>query len=105
MNDNFSELCTKIALWQKEIFPKSDQASKWNHLAKEVIELQKALESGIGIPEELADCFILLIGISALEGLEVQQIIEDKFDINLKRKWGEPDKNGVVLHIKDGENG
>lgn len=53
---------------------------------------------------ELADCFILLLDVAAHENITVTQLFdasEEKMEINKKRKWGEPDENGVVEHIKE----
>jgi len=45
----------------------------------------------------------LLFGTAASDGMSYEDIceaIESKMQINFKRKWGKPDKNGVVNHIK-----
>ncbi len=31
---------------------------------------------------------------------DICKAIQEKFEINKARKWGEPDANGVVNHIK-----
>lgn len=52
---------------------------------------------------EFADCFTLLFGAASSYGMSYNDIlncIEDKMIINKKRKWGKPDENGVVNHIK-----
>ena len=56
---------------------------------------------------EFADCFILLFGAAAADGMSYTDIcscIEEKMKINYKREWGEPDENGVVNHIKTLKN-
>lgn len=106
-------------IWQDETFKNATPLSKAKHLQKEVKELISELE----LPEdksrisdtmlEFADCFVLLMGsihkyanqqrntgnflvtISALE-----MALSLKLSINKKREWGEPDKDGVVVHKK-----
>lgn len=53
---------------------------------------------------EIADCMTLLLDIAAHEQYTVKLImmaVEDKLEINKKRKWGEPDENGVFEHIPE----
>jgi len=52
---------------------------------------------------EYADCFFLLFGSAAAYGYSfdnITELIEEKFEINKARKWGKPDENGVVNHVK-----
>lgn len=53
---------------------------------------------------ESVDCFTLLLDVLAHEQFDVNQLIEAsyiKLEINKKRKWGEPNENGVVEHIEE----
>jgi NTP pyrophosphatase (non-canonical NTP hydrolase) len=92
-----------ITQWQKQTFPGGTPLSKIAHLAKELEELVEDLHSGN--PErrfEFADCFLLLFGAAAADGMsfeDICRVIDEKMEINKKRKWGEPDENGVVEHI------
>lgn len=96
----------QITEWQKMTFPQATTLSKLNHLEEEIEELhvdlvEKAPESNIR--SEFADCFILLFGAAASHGMSYSDIctaIKDKMAINITRKWGKPDANGVVNHIK-----
>ena len=94
---------TEITEWQKETFPGATMYSKIEHLKQ---ELEEVVEEDLSIPTrsvEFADCFILLFGAAAAFGMTYQDItdaITHKFEINKKRKWGKPDENGVVNHIK-----
>ena len=71
-----------------------------HHCAEEVQEL-------IDDPsdkEEWADVFILLFDAASRRGIPFSDImdwVEAKYEKNTKRKWGEPDENGVVHHIKE----
>jgi NTP pyrophosphatase (non-canonical NTP hydrolase) len=84
-----------------------------HHLKQEVPELIDAIEkTGItkrpenGNPEiefEFADCFILILNAASKYGLTADQLMEiaqKKLQICKERKWGKPDENGVVNHIK-----
>lgn len=102
----------KLANWQKETFGEATPFSKLAHLIQEIVELKDAIEETYKNPNletfndarmEYADCFMLLFGSASSYGLSYQEIcdaIDKKHDINLSRKWGEPDENGVVKHIK-----
>jgi len=93
-----------IVKWQSETFPTASTFSKIKHLQQEVEELLFEITTkGKGINHEFADCFMLLFGAAASEGLSYDDIcksIDEKMQINKARKWGKPDKNGVQNHIK-----
>jgi NTP pyrophosphatase (non-canonical NTP hydrolase) len=105
MNKKTFERVTK---WQRETFPQATALSKCHHLIEEVRELQEECEKSKGetsieLTEELADCFILLLGIADSAGFEYQDLgllINCKMTINEQRKWGKADENGVVKHVK-----
>jgi NTP pyrophosphatase (non-canonical NTP hydrolase) len=92
------------------------------HLKMEADELIEALDKSallgadlsVGIGEygrqvkktkmEFADCFMLLLDSASHFHLSAEELIETtrkKLEINKKRKWGKPDKNGVVEHIRE----
>ena len=93
-----------IVEWQRKTFPDATAYSKIKHLEEEIEELLIELAfQGSGKNHEFADCFMLLFGAAATEGLSFKEIfkaIDEKMTINLNRKWGKPDENGVVKHIK-----
>lgn len=95
----------RVVRWQGETFPNADALSKAYHLKEEVDELIKDLKSNS--PKrwsEYADCFMLLFGSASADGMSYEDIceaIEKKLKINRRRKWGKPDENGVVKHIKE----
>lgn len=93
----------EISAWQKETFGHATAMSKIAHLADEIIELVHAIKTNDpGKRLEFADCFFLLFGAAAADGMSYEDIcsaIQEKFEINKLRKWGEPDENGVVNHI------
>ena len=93
----------EIVTWQDKTFGEATPQSKLAHLDEELIELKEAIEAGSADQYlEFADCFLLLFGAAAKAGMSYDDIceaIDSKMEINKKRKWGKPDKNGVVKHI------
>tara|TARA_R110000803_G_scaffold78075_3_gene143111 strand:- start:1434 stop:1787 length:354 start_codon:yes stop_codon:yes gene_type:complete len=107
----------KISKWQTKTFGEATALSKMAHLKDEIKELEHELRmhsqlkghmqhpkaNKIIKEREFADCFILLFGAAASDGMSYKDIcrcIEEKMQINYNRKWGEPQPNGVVNHIK-----
>jgi NTP pyrophosphatase (non-canonical NTP hydrolase) len=97
------QLFLENAVWQKETFGQSTPLSKLAHLEEEVREL--ASDIATNNPErrlEYADCFLLLFGCAAADGMTYQDVcnaIKEKLTINQTRTWGVPDKNGVIKHV------
>ena len=101
------EIFNSIMQWQNETFPHATALSKVVHLTSEVEELRMELITQNNDPKvthlEYADCFLLLMGSAASYGMTFQdicEVINKKMGINKKRKWGNPDKDGVVNHVK-----
>ena len=98
------QLYNEISEWQRKTFGTATPLSKVNHLQQELKELKADLI--YRKPErrlEFADCFFLLFGAAAEDGMSYQDIINcisEKFEINKARKWGAPDENGVINHIR-----
>jgi NTP pyrophosphatase (non-canonical NTP hydrolase) len=95
----------EIVDWQKQTFGQSTALSKISHLAEELQELVDDLKNNnLERRLEFADCFFLLFGAAAADGMTYEDIcsaIEEKFSINKARTWGKPDENGVVRHIEE----
>jgi NTP pyrophosphatase (non-canonical NTP hydrolase) len=93
----------KITEWQNRIFGAATPLSKLEHLKQEVKELESDLKSNSEDKKlEFADCFILLFGAAASDGMSYTDIVDainEKMKINYRRKWGKPDEKGVVNHI------
>ena len=93
-----------ITNWQNETFGKATPLSKLAHLSEEIIELEYDLDHKAPDKRlEFADCFILLFGAAASDGMSYQDIsdaIDEKMVINMGREWGTPKENGVVNHIR-----
>jgi hypothetical protein len=109
------EMFEWITKWQRETFPQATGLSAANHLREEVEELIASIsnENGIGnsahekhteIISEYADCFLLLFGSASLYGLPYEAIchaINEKMEVNKKRKWGDVNAEGYVKHIEE----
>lgn len=95
----------EITEWQRNTFRQATALSKIEHLKEEIKELEADIESNAAEKRfEFADCFMLLFGAAACEGMTYHDIvsaIEEKFTIIRTRKWGKPDEKGVVKHIKE----
>lgn len=93
-----------IMAWQKRTFGEGGPLGKIAHLAEELEELVLDLQGNK--PEkrlEFADCFLLLFGAAAADGMSYQDIcaaIDEKMEVNKARKWGSPDADGIVRHLK-----
>lgn len=100
------ELFEKITKWQDKTFPESTELSMLHHLKKELEELLNEAKAKEYLSEskrlEYADCFLLLFGAAQKAGFNYNRIcvaINQKYEINKLRNWGEPDENGVVEHV------
>ncbi len=86
----------EVGNWADKTFPGSTANSVLAHFKKEVIELCESQE-----PEEAADCFILLLHHAHKCGYDLMIEAFKKFEIVKTRKWGKPDKDGIVEHIEE----
>lgn len=102
----------KMSKEHEELFPKADLASQVIKLEEEISEYKEATELYQEV-KELADCFIVCIGIyrftpvvakQIIQGLidssdinleAVEREVERKWQINLKRTW---EWNGETYH-------
>lgn len=89
----------EVGLWARKTFPGSTDMAKLKHLQKEVVELMEA--HGDRRKEEAADCLLILMHFAEAHGFSLLGAARDKHEINRKRRWGKPDKDGVIEHIRD----
>lgn len=94
---SLENLFEEVRIWQRETFPKATAKSAANHLVREAKEL---LADPTEL-SELADVFILAVGVADQLGVNIEEVIECKMEINRQRAWGEPDEHGVVEHVRD----
>jgi len=111
----FYRLVKDIKKWSDETFGKNRKNLPLPilyHLTKEVPEaivsatfmnLYRGKKCRKRLLMELADCFMLVVDAASHSGFtpeELLKAVEKKLEINKIRKWGEPDENGTVEHIR-----
>lgn len=110
------KLMDDIHQWADKTFgPERTVEAPLHHLKKEAQEVideiyegkwTSALEDTASrdkIKEEFADCFILILNAASKYGMDFYDLMteaETKMEKNKLRKWGKPDENGVVEHIR-----
>jgi hypothetical protein len=116
--DKSAALFSSVTDWQRKTFTQATPLSALKHLQREVAEAIKEIEGGgttYDVLVELSDIQILLWGvvymylkenptpgsIPSREYHEFIKAIEHKFYQIQFRKWGEPDGDGVVEHVKN----
>ena len=116
---DLQKLINEIAKWSDATFGEGQRSlAISHHLKKEVDELIESIQTfqnGNTIKNrnsdeemakvfyEFADCFMLILDAVHHFGMSATLLChytEKKLEINKKRKWGKPDNNGVVEHIK-----
>ena len=97
-----NDIQQEIGEWSTKTFGPPRAQSKILHMQREVEEL--LLKPGDIF--EMADILILLLDIARTAGHSANDLVitvQEKMEINKKRNWGNPDKNGVVEHVEDGD--
>ena len=102
--NNINGLQNQIAEWSDKTFGDGQRLQPIiAKLKKEVEELYKH-----PCEDEFADCIILLLDAAWRVGISGDGLIRIgliKLALNKKRKWGKPDKDGVIQHISDPPEG
>ncbi len=93
-------------VWSRTTFPDATLKSTVEHLRREVQELADEPDSA----EEMADCAILLAhaksrldDIAEDHNVNLPEAVREKLSVLRKRKWGEPDSDGVIEHVREGK--
>jgi NTP pyrophosphatase (non-canonical NTP hydrolase) len=115
------ELMNEISEWSDATFGEGQRnPAIVHHLKKEVPELIQAIDkyqkgNTIKTPYkdankllkdvwgEYADCMMLLLDSAHHFGLTADRLLhitKQKLEVNKQRKWGKPDCNGVVEHVR-----
>jgi hypothetical protein len=89
-------LAAEIVAWQRATFPHGTAASAADHLLREAVELQDVPTDA----DEIADVFLLIVGVADRAGVNLADAVARKLAINRARTWGEPDEMNVVEHIR-----
>lgn len=124
--ERLQSLMNEICEWSDKQFNKGIYSHERSlpishHLIKEAKELTVALsdffenktdndltDKLLSIGEELSDVFMLLLDCATHMGYDADDLITatfNKLEENKMRKWGKPDINGVVEHIRDKKKG
>jgi hypothetical protein len=69
-------------------------------LCKLVLEEIPEFLSNLDSPGEYADCLILLIDIATLRGIDIEQAVADKMNVNKHRIWRHNPETGFMKHVK-----
>ena len=100
-------LVQEIGEWAEETFKHDASpeclAALCKHICKEANELENAVPDRGWIAAECADILILICSLSHLLDFDLHEAVLAKMNINRNRQWGEPDKDGVIEHRKEGE--
>lgn len=85
--------------WQRATFPDGTARSAAVHLLKEAHELAADPHDA----EEMADVLMLVAGVADRAGVDLHAALRAKLEKNRQRKWGKPDADGVVEHVREPE--
>jgi len=118
--ESLQKLMNETCEWSDKTFDKGEFNRKRcipisYHLQKETKELTEELEKfwsksvhtvyDIGeLEKEFADVLILLVDCANHSSFNAEELLTaafNKLEENKKRKWGLPDENGVVEHIRE----
>jgi NTP pyrophosphatase (non-canonical NTP hydrolase) len=93
----------RVGEWADATFTQATPTSIVAHLRREVEEL--AATTHLGPPDaeeaEAADCFLLLLHLAHRRGYSLLGAAHGKFAENRARRWGQPDAEGVVEHVRE----
>lgn len=94
-----------VVNWIEQIQPDRDRLVCLSKLVtEEVPELCIALknEDREAVKSELADCFILLLDLAHLAGVDLDEAFREKMALNGDRTW-RVDQHGLLQHVKSEE--
>ena len=89
----------KIGNWACDTFPQSTDASRIEHMSREVEELRQKPDD----PFEAADIMLLLLHHAHVNGYDLFAAVQEKYQIIKRRTWHPPDAMGVVHRVKNSE--
>lgn len=95
MRESGVEFQRDVAKLNERINLNSTPETILRHIKREVEELEGAYGQ-----EEAADVYILLCALAWRCGYSLHHIALLKMEQNHQRKWGAPDKDGVVEHLR-----
>ena len=100
LHGEMTALQRDVATWAAGTFPAATLASTFAHLRRELAEV----EADPADPVEWADVLLIFLHAShRFGGMSWERILaaaREKFAVNQQRRWGEPDAEGVVEHVR-----
>lgn len=99
--NNLLDVQQEIHRWASEQFPhRTDHHAIYKLVVEEIPELMMhQKEKGMaGIGLELADCFILLMDLASIWGVDLDDAIYEKMQVNYARRWNKG-ANGIMQHV------
>lgn len=103
--NKFAKFATNLGKWADKTFGVGGPTRCLKHLKREVVEtLQNPTDR-----MEYADCFMLIVDAYRRSGChkgkspidDLLKASQDKLKICRKRKWGKPDRQGVISHVRE----
>lgn len=102
------KIMNEIAEWSDATFGEGQRTVPiLHHLKKEVDEaIEVCSNMPKGTPDaklEFADMLMLVLDAATHFDIDAEELImytKQKLEINKKRRWGVPDSNGVVEHLR-----
>ena len=93
----FRKFNREYADWADETFKQSTMQSRIAHIRRELEEIEADPYDG----SEIADVILLLMHQARSYNIDLMADLLAKADEVRTRKWGEPDHEGVVEHIRE----
>lgn len=92
----------EVGHWGQQTFPQATTKSIVAHMRRELLEIEQAATKD-ELAEECADVYLMLLHLAHREKFDLFLEARKKFGVCLTRKWGKPDAEGVVAHIRCSE--
>lgn len=102
-------MLNEIKQWSTETFPNQATTSVTHHLNEELIELYQVCDGvdrgeDVGersVAEEIADCIILLVALAGIYGIDIEEAIKNKHEINRTRTFKYDEKRGYHKRVRE----
>ena len=100
---SLDRLFQEVKDWQAAYLPKRTSAGAIEKLKEELAEAEFEFNEGNHerLSLEMADLFFMWAQVIDLENIDIEYAIAAKLIENRRRKWADPDENGVISHVKE----
>lgn len=96
-HNTIRNLQTEIKKWADSVFPNRTSSGILKKIDE---EKQEIIDSGCIDPLEYADLAILILDLASINGIDIQDAVRTKLEINYARSWEIDLENGVMRHKK-----